>query len=221
MIGLGLGRSRQEEMPGSDIGMLDVSANALAVLILATMLVITVAAPPALRGERQTDERPKLFYPSPLDVVVAPQTTYWTVTGAGLTRLSIDDLVVDLAAGNTIARTDEMEVTLIVGRNGYRDLNDHRLQVSLDWDAVRQGAVPVTGDANRVAATEMIRTAFENQSIAPTFIVLAEGAEAFAGLYWQLRDEQIPMRWTAISAGAPLVLSRRVSNFETRASQWQ
>lgn len=224
MIGLGHGggRGRSSSVFGdTDIGMLDVSANALAVLILATMLVITVAAPPALRGEVRASERPDLFYPSPLEVVVAPQSTYWIVSGAGITPLDIDPLAAELATGVTTARTPLAQASLIVDRRGYRDLNDHRLSLTLDWEAVRQNATPLDGEAALRAVIEPIQKAFENAGVAPTFVVIAEGTDAFAGLYWGLREAQVPMRWVSIVAQGPLVLKRDVANFEERERRWQ
>jgi hypothetical protein len=72
---LGL-RKRAATAPQEDsLGMLDVSANALAVLILATMFLLTVAAPPAIQGEVEAETAPDLFYPSPLNIIVQPQST--------------------------------------------------------------------------------------------------------------------------------------------------
>ena len=55
---LAISKKRPVDLPDAEVGMLDVSANALAVLILATMMVLTVAAPPVPRGEIRTDARP-------------------------------------------------------------------------------------------------------------------------------------------------------------------
>ncbi len=52
MIGLGLRKGSASSQAESEVGMLDVSANALAVLILATMLVISAAAPPSTPSRR-------------------------------------------------------------------------------------------------------------------------------------------------------------------------
>ena len=222
MIGAGLRRRAGLGYPDTDVGMLDVSANALAVLILATMLVLTVAAPPALRGEVRAAARPDLFYPSPLDAVVTPQSAYWIVTGAGLTRLDLDAFATGLSDGSTVATTPQGEATLIVDRrNTYRDLNDHRLQVSLDWDAVAGTAAPIAGAADVAEAVTAIGAAFTGDGTVPTFVVADDGMAAFAALYWALRQEQVPMRWVSIATRTHLVLSRRVDNFETRVRQWQ
>ena len=220
MIGPGFGPRRRAADPDSDVGMLDVSANALAVLILATMLLITVAAPPAPRGEVRSGERPDLFYPPPLDLPVPPQSAYWVVTAAGLTRLDLDAFAARLAGGDTVVRTGQGEATLIVDRRIYRDLNDHRLHLSLDMDAIAQEALSVDGPEGPETATRQLRREFEQSGILPTFLVMPGASEVFAPLYWHLRNVETAMRWTPISDGR-LVLSRRVENFETRGSRWQ
>ena len=222
MIGAGVRGRAGPGYPDTDVGMLDVSANALAVLILATMLVLTVAAPPALRGEVRAASRPDLFYPSPLDVAITPQGTTWIVTAAGLSRLDLDSFATGLSDGSTVARTPQGEATLIVDRrNTYRDLNDHRLQVSLDWDAIAAAAAPITTPAEVAEVAAGIGAAFTGDGTAPTFVVDTDGTAAFAALYWALRADQVPMRWVSLSTGTHLVLSRRVDNFETRVRQWQ
>ena len=221
MIGLGFSKKQAVSYPDSDVGMLDVAANALAVLILATMLVLTVAAPPAPRGEVRSSDKPELFYPSPLDVAVPPQSVYWIVTEGGLTPLDLDGFATGLSDGSPVARTAQGEATLIIDRRNYRDLNDHRLQINLDWAAITGSAISLATPQDAAIASDDIRQRFEQGGIVPSFVVTAAGTEAFSIIYWNLRRDQVPMRWVPIVMQTPLVLSRRVDNFETRARQWQ
>lgn len=221
MTGLGLGRRGAPGGTDSDVGMLDVSANALAVLILVTMLVLTVASPPTPQGEVRASARPELFYPSPLDAIVPPQSSYWIMTEPGLTRLDLGAFALSLAEGATVARTPQGEATLIIDRRNYRDLNDHRLQISIDWDAMRAGASSLTTEADVAEAGRVIRAAYADEGITPTFVVNSESTPTFAPLYWYLREEQVPMRWVTLADGSNLVLYRRVDAFETRAGRWQ
>lgn len=220
MIGTGLGKPRQLYATDSDVGMLDVSANALAVLILATMLLITVATPPAPRGEVRASDRPDLFYPSPLDLPVPPQSAYWVVTDAGVARLDLDAFATGLAGGGTVARTDQGEATLIVDRRNYRDLNDHRLHLTLDMGALSATALSVDNPDDLARVAGEISQAFEDAGILPSFLVMPGAVEVFAPLYWHLRMGEVAMRWTPVTDGR-LVLSRRVENFETRGVRWQ
>ncbi|WP_333713903.1 hypothetical protein [Yoonia sp.] len=221
MIGLGFGRRARAGYPDTDVGMLDVSANALAVLILATMLVITVAAPPAPPGEVQSDTPPDLFYPTPLEVSVAPSSTYWAVTDAGATVIDLDGFAVGLTGGATVARTPQGEATLVIDRSNYRDLNDHRLQLNLDWTQLSATAQPLATMQGVQDITAALRGAFDQDGLVPTFIVTPEGSSVFAQVYWELRKDRVPLRWVTVTSQSPLVLSRRTENFETRARQWQ
>ncbi|MEE3317030.1 MAG: hypothetical protein VX202_04645 [Pseudomonadota bacterium] len=218
---LAISKKRPVDLPDAEVGMLDVSANALAVLILATMMVLTVAAPPVPRGEIRTDARPDLFYPSPVDLVVTPQTDYWLITEGGITRLDIDAFATGLADGSTLARTSQGEATLIVDRRNYRDLNDHRLLITPDWNAIRTTGTSLTTPEGIATAKEIIQTAYERDAILPTLVVLTEGTESFSDLYWSLRETEVPMRWVPIVEQTQLTLSRRVSNFESRRIKWQ
>jgi len=221
MIGLGFRVRRGVGAAESDIGMLDISANALAVLILATMLVLTVASPPSPRGEVQSEDRPELFYPSPLDVAVVPQSAYWIVTDAGVTLLDLDAIAVGLLDGAAVSATAQAEATLTMDRSRYRDLNDHRMSLTLEWAALRDTALPIATPQVAGELSALVTDAFENTGQVPTFVVTPTGTEAFAGVYWDLRAQQVPMRWVPIEERTPLVFSRRASNFETRVRQWQ
>lgn len=221
MIGLGFGRSARARYPDTNVGMLDVSANALAVLILATMLVITVAAPPAPMGEVRSETPPNLFYPTPLEVSVAPASTYWAVTEAGTTVIDLDGFAVGLVGGATVARTLQGEATLVIDRSNYRDLNDHRLQLNLDWSQINATAQPLATAQDVQAITDALRVSFDQDGLVPTFIVRPEGTNLFAQIYWEMRKDRVPLRWVSVTSQSPLVLTRRTENFETRARQWQ
>jgi hypothetical protein len=221
MTGLGLRKRASAEVQDEGLGMLDVSANALAVLILATMFVLIIAAPPAMLGEVEADNSPDLFYPSPMAMIVAPQSAYWMVSDTGLTRLELDALVAPLAAGATVARTAQGEATLVIDRRHYRDLNDHRLSIVIDWSAVAQSAITFENVLSDPSGLPAILEAFSQHDIVPTFIVTPGGTTAFADIYWHLRGERVPMRWVSAPVGTQLTLSRAEANFERRSRLWQ
>jgi hypothetical protein len=185
------------------------------------MLVLTVAAPPAPRGEVRSNHKPELSYPSPLDVAVPPQSTDWSVTEGGLSPLDLDGFATGLSAGSPVARTAQGEATLIIDRRNYRDLNDHRLQIHLDWAAITESAISLATPQDAAIVSDDIRQRFEQGGIVPSFVVTAAGTEAFSNIYWKLRKDQVPMRWVPIVMQTPFILSRRVDNFETRRVTWQ
>lgn len=221
MIGLRPGRRRSASGADAEVGMLDVSANALAVLILATMLVLSAAAPPVPRGEVLRDDVPALFYPSPIDAVLAPHSRYVLVLPEGLVDLDLDAFAAALAQGDVVARTAQGELTLVTDRRIYRDLNDYRATLTPDWPALADAARPLDGDDAPRAEADAAGALFDGAGTATTYFVTAEAMAAFAPLYWLLRDAQVPIRWVTVPTGQNLVFQRRVDGFERRGRQWQ
>lgn len=221
MIRLGFSRRGPAGTVGdTDVGMLDVSANVLAVLILATMLVISAAAPPVPRGEVLSDDTRELFYPSPIEAVLAPHSRYVFVLNEGLVTLDLDAFAQALATGDVIAETDQGSMTLVTDRRMYRDLNDYRASLTPNWTALREAAKPLDEAAVEEEA-EMAADGFASRGVATTYLVSAEALSAFAPLYWSLRDGQVPIRWSSVPVGQNFVFQRRVDDFEQRSRQWQ
>lgn len=224
MPGVGLRNRAGKLAEDSEVGMLDVSANALAVLILATMLVISAAAPPALRGEVRADTMPTLHYPSPLDGVLAPHSRYVIVMVNGVAELDLNGFAGQLATGQTSVRTEQGQAVLITDRARYRDLNEYRLSITPDWDVLVAQANGAASDAVNDVFTQEAATAaqhFQQDNTASTYLVAIDAVDAFSVLYWKLRTAQTPIRWATVEKGQSLVLTRRVENFERRARQWQ
>ena len=220
MLVPGFNRRGETRASDSEVGMLDVSANALAVLILATMLVISVASPPLLRGELREDAVPSLFYPAPLDGTLPPHSRYMVVLQQGLLELDLNAFAVELAAGGASATTAQGTAVLVTDRRMYRDLNDYRLRLQLDWGAIAALAAPLDEDgASREA--QSAGQLFQDSNTASTYLVSPQAMDAFSGLYWKLREAQVPIRWANLQEGQTLVLSRGAENFERRARQWQ
>lgn len=220
MIGPGFAPSAGRFRADSEMGMLDVSANALAVLVLATMLIISAAAPPAVRGEVARDDIPGLFYPSPLAGALSPLSRYVVVSSAGATVLNLDPFAEAFAGNETQAVTSQGEGTLVVDRKRYRDLNDYRVRIIPDWDALEAQAAPLDPDGIALEAS-VARGAFADDRIATTYFVRSDAVAEFAPLYWELRNAQAPMRWVTVPPSTALNFTRRVENFERRARQWQ
>lgn len=221
MIGVGLKRRGGKAGSDSEVGMLDVSANALAVLILATMLVISAAAPPVPRGEVRRGDMPNLFYPSPIDAVLAPLSRYVFVLPTGLVELDLDSFAVALSSGQVTVRTSQGEMTLVTGRTTYRDLNDYRASFSPDWSALAQTAKPMQNEDDAGLEADTAASLFDDAEIATTYLVAAESVAAFSPLYWKLRNAQVPIRWSIVPTGRNVVFQRRVEEFERRGRQWQ
>ncbi|SPJ26193.1 hypothetical protein [Palleronia abyssalis] len=221
MIGIRLIRRGATPGAESEVGMLDVSANALAVLILATMLVISAAAPPVPQGEVRRDEIPDLFYPSPIDAVLAPHSRYVFILPSGLVELDLDAFAATLADGEITAKTAQGELTLVTDRRSYRDLNDYRASLSPAWSALADAATPLDQGEAAQKEADTAAALFDDAGIATTYLVAAETLEAFSPLYWMLREARVPIRWVTVTTGRNVVFQRRVEDFERRGRQWQ
>ena len=220
MLAPGFSRRDRSRHSESEVGMLDVSANALAVLILATMLVISVASPPLQRGEMREDTVPTLFYPSPLDGALPPHNRYMVVLNEGLLELDLNSIALQLSEGSTTATTPEGTAALVTDRRIYRDLNDYRLRLQLDWASLADLVVSLDEDLASLEVQRAMRL-FNEHNTASTYLVSPHAVDAFSTLYWKLREGQVPIRWASLPDGQALVLSRRVENFERRVRQWQ
>lgn len=220
MIALSLRRRGVADQQNAEIGMLDVSANALAVLILATMLVIATAAPPLPRGEVRTDAAPPLFYPPPIDNAISPQNRYVLVLPEGLVPLDLNAFAQALSFGETTASTTQGTITLVTDRRMYRDLNDYRASIDPDYVALAADAMPLSPQqlASEVAKANQD---FGRNGVATSYFVSVAAMENFAPLYWALREAQVPMRWLTVPKEQKLVFTRRAENYEGRARQWQ
>jgi hypothetical protein len=218
MMRFGLTKRVSEKLGDDEVGMLDVSANALAVLILATMLVISLMAPPLVRGEIRSKLAPLLHYPSPLDGALAPHSRYIIVLKEGLVEMDLNAFALGLSEQSIRAETPQGTAVLVTDRRLYRDLNDYRLRVKPDWEALAAQVSPLEEAAQEVQRASHL---FKQNNIASTYLVSSDAIDTFANLYWKLREAQPPIRWISFQKGQTLILSRRVENFERRMRQWQ
>jgi len=215
-----LGRRPRGTVQDGELGMLDVSANALAVLILATMMVISAAATPSVRGEVRLEKTPELFYPAPIDSTLPPNSRYMLVLAEGLVEIDVDAFAEGLFSGEATAETEQGRAVLVTDRRNYRDLNDYRLQINPDWDVLSQNAT-VLGQEAAIEEARTAADAYDNSNFATTYLVVEDAIENFAPLYWHLRAAQTPIRWAVVQKGEHFGLSRRVENFERTPGKWQ
>ena len=220
MNGLGISHSDGLFAAENDVGMLDVSANALAVLILAAMLALVAVVPPVLRGEVEADTAPSLFYPSPLNSSLAPQSRYVMVLQDGAVELDFNLFARVLAEGETVARTPQGEAVLVTDRRRYRDLNDYRVTIRPDMAALNEYATALDADAVAAEADQAAEK-FVSEGVASSYIVAVDAIDSFSALYWALREAQTPMRWVVLPEGQPLIVTRRAEDFERRSRLWQ
>lgn len=206
-----------DEVVGDNVeaGFLDISANALAVIIFATMITLISAAPPAVRGEVQAESEPGLAFPVPLDLPLPPLSSYAVVTEQGVIPLDLDGMITSDGA------TPQGRFSIRVERMGYRDLDDYQATVTLDLAVMRAAATPIDAAAPLNALVTELEEAFARRNMAPTFLLSQDGIATFPRLYWALRKAGVPLRWQVLGESGEIRMQRSLSMFETRARRWQ
>lgn len=204
-----------------DSGQLDVAANALAVMILVTMILLTVAAAPLLRGAVRGTDAPQLPFPTELPPDATPRPSYWIVTDAGLARLPLADVARQVAQGERAPVTSVGRFEFINDRRRYRDLDEYRLALVPDMAGIAAVATPITTSPEIERAVADLEGAWMSASEAPTFFVDRSGFARFADLHTRLRARPMPLRWYLRVPGQPLRLTRSPDLFERRALTWR
>lgn len=192
----------------TEAGFLDVAANALSVIILATMMLIVVSAPVMLLGDRRpTDETPALTFPLTPRPTARPLFSYHFVTPAGLTDLDFDALAEtgESAQGSLSVQTP---------RTALRDWNEYKAQFRPDYAAIRASAQALDVDAVE-AAVERLTARFENENVAPTLFVTPDATAIAAPLYWGLRARGAQVRFRVFDYATAVPFSHNPGDFET------
>lgn len=208
---------------GSDAetGFLDVAANALAVIILATMFMIILSAQPPLTGDAPPDApKADLAMPARLDTAFPPLSQYYAVVGTGLVRIDLDALARQVHDGVEGPTTDQGRLTFILDRLGRRDYDEYRSVTTFDTRQLRAQAASMADPAAVAAMADSLEAAYAEAAFLPTFIVLPDGMTAFAPLYHALRERGLALRWFTIADGVPITLTNRPEDAETRGRRW-
>ena len=95
-----------------------------------------------------------------------------------------------------------------------RDPDSYSATFIPDFDALAQRATALTSETVETVAAQ-IRGRERRTGAVPDFVVYPSGMDAFEGLYAELRETPIWMRWFLWSDDAPLKIERRVANFTT------
>jgi len=195
-------------------GFLDVAANALAVMILATMMLLIVAAPIRISGEVIPDEStPELNFPTPSDPVMRPLYAYYLVTSSGIVSIDLDALTIAAAEAGGSAQTDQGRLRITVPRSARRDWNQYRARFLPDIQALRTLARPIT-ENYLSTLVDHLREDYEKHRIVTTWLVVPDGIETAAPVYWGLRGAGVPVRWHITDQDSEIIFGRSAELFE-------
>jgi hypothetical protein len=209
------------EVTDAETGFLDVAANALAVIILVTMVVLIISGVPQVRGEVTEETDLDLSFPPPLESVTTPLAAYYAVTPAGVTELDLDAMTSQVSEGVAIPETNQGDLAMRVSRSAYRDFNEYTAEFRLNLENVSNMATPVDTEEQRSAFVEMISSRFENQGVVPTFLIQRDAVADFAPLYWELRTVDAVLRWATLNPNDEIKIRHKVDSFSTRERRWQ
>lgn len=205
----------------AESGFVDVAANALALIMLMVVIVLVVASVPAMRGEVRADARPYLAFPVEIDPATQPLNSYWIVLAEGAAPVDLSAAASAFADGQTRVRTAAGSFDFINPRSNYRDLSDYTVNFAPDAATLSEIARPLDAPADRAALVAEIAAAFEAGFEVPTFFATSQGYDAFAALYLDLRDADLPLRWVMVPDGQAIGFRRTPEQFETRMATWR
>jgi hypothetical protein len=219
----------------TETGFLDVAANALAVIILATLFILIVSARPPVRGDAPPPPPTgELTMPPRLDEPFPPLSQYYVVLGPGLADLDLTGMAraaikevpgapsLPEAAGSDTKMdgSPPWRLSFQTPRRPRRDYSEYTAIVTPDYGRLRAQAAPLDGSDAVAHLTDVLQRRHADDMLVPTFFVLPDGVDVFAPLYFALRGQDIPFRWFPVAEGAPLRFSHKPENAETRALRW-
>jgi hypothetical protein len=212
--------ARTKAKQSDDSGFVDVAANALAIVILVTVIAVLLSSVPQRRGEVLAQSTPPLAFPVALDPTRAPLNSYWYVTEEGLTEVTFDKVATALASGETTVNTELATFYFQNARSGYRDLDEYRLDIRPNMTVLRASAQAMYPE-NMSVVVEEFEEAFANENRVPTFLVLPDGYQTFARFYAELRQADLALRWRPVQPQGVAVLVRTITQFETGITTWR
>lgn len=192
-------------------GFLDVAANALAIIILATMMLLLLSAPMATTGEPPLAEDTPATARQPLpDPNARPYRELYYVAGDKAVRLDFGALA---AAALEDAGTDQGRLDLRPMRVMRRDVDEYRATFRPDHAALKAQAQPLEG-ASLAEIVETLKEAHNASGASAALLIYPDGVAGGARLFWALREAEVPVRAYFASYAAGVAFERRASSFE-------
>lgn len=204
----------------AEAGFLDVAANALAVVIFATMMVLIVSVPPLVAGAVREAPLRDPVMPTPMAPVPVPFSAFHYVTEAGIAPIDLR-AAVDHLSDREVVGTMPGTVSFRTERTRYRDLDDYNFTLTPDRDALRAGAVDLQDREAMDAFVQHMDTLVRQDRTVPAFVVTEAGYASFVPIHAALRAHGVPLRWFFVPELEQIILRRVVDDFETEVSQFQ
>lgn len=199
-------------------GFLDVAANALAVILFVTMLLLlTVSASTSGRSIPEHDRT--VTIPEPKLSVLSPIRLYYVISERGITYIDLSPFHIGFFAGERKVTSDIGQATLTVDRPGQsgRDMNAFSSSVRFNPAGIAKLAQPLGTQADVNAAFDAIQQQLlTSQAGTLTAIIAPGGASNFVALFQRLDDADIPFRMAPMPANWELDFRRKAVDFNSR-----
>jgi hypothetical protein len=196
-----------------EAGFLDVAANALAIMILATMMLLVVSAPIVVVGDYPQDDSAEIKYPHEIDLLTRPFYSYYFVSESGIASIDLDAIAQAITVADGDASTDQGKIYIIVDRQSRRDWNEYRAKFMPNYEYLSKNSLAFNDQQLSLFINEL-SDFFDSDNVSPTFFVLPDGIERVAPIYWALRGKGVPVRWYPIAYGNPILFERSSRLFE-------
>lgn len=209
------------EADDTALGFIDVAANALAMMILATLFVIILSAAPPRPGSEVVEDKTELLnIPVATDYALSPNNRYFIVQDAGIADVALDPFVDLLARGQATAVTELGSLSVVVPRRGRRDYDEYRAFYRPNVVALAAVSAPIASDEQVAKFVADLEALHAESNIAGTFFVTTDGLETFAPVYWELRGRGLPLRWRSLAQGQEIVFTQKPADFTGVARKW-
>lgn len=199
-------------------GFLDIAANALAVIIFVTMvLLLTVSVTSSGRPIPAHDKTVTL--PDPQLGVLGPFRLYYMVSQHGITPLDLTPFQQGFAAGERRVKAAIGTATLTLDRQGLssRDMNAFGMKVTFSPAGIADAALPLETEEQAEQALATITQQLSQTGASAVTVVLApDGASRFARLFHRFDQNGISFRMARLPVNWDLTIGRRAVDFATR-----
>ncbi len=201
---------------------LDIAANLLAIVLVITLFsLVTVKHQNTSATEPVVKTDSELLFIAPRRDLFPPFSVFFFVLADRIVRWDqdavIDALHVDPQSFS--GKTRQGNYQWLPEPLIARDIDTFQLDFLPDLQAILAHEPLLSDEKIDQSVTDMIEM-YQNNRMAPVFIVYPGGMAIFVKLYARLQDAGVRFRWFAHHADEPLFLGRHPAQFTDYAIYW-
>ena len=193
---------------------LDVATNVLAIIMIVTMFaLLAVKTETAVPHDPRFREEPAYTLRTQPPQVERPFLDYYFVLEGGIVRWGqeryVDRLVAEGLRDTIHLPQGSLRISPLMAP---RDPDSFIASFAPDFSVLADLAKPLTQETVGTVVAGMLER-WENDRLAPNFVVYPSGMDAFTKLYRDLREEPIWLRWFLWSKEKPVRIERSSKHF--------